>query len=142
MVKQILWFGLATGILTLMISLNEYWFLYKIRSFESYGVLIAALFLITGLLVGKTLFDRQHKTTFVSGEENIPTGNNIPSGLSKRESEVLNLLAEGITNQEIAKKLYISENTVKTHTSRLFEKLGVKNRTAAVLKAKEAGFLG
>jgi ATP/maltotriose-dependent transcriptional regulator MalT len=55
--------------------------------------------------------------------------------------EVLELLAEGISNQEIADKLFISENTVKTHTSRLFEKLGVKNRTAAVLKAKEVGFL-
>ncbi len=141
MVRQILLFGLVTGLLTLIISVNEYWFLYKMRSFEIYGVIIAGLFLITGLWVGKSLYDRKQKPGLTTDIFSSQLNQNTPSGLSKREMEVLELLAEGISNQEIADKLFISENTVKTHTSRLFEKLGVKNRTAAVLKAKEVGFL-
>ena len=62
-------------------------------------------------------------------------------GISKREYEVLALLATGMSNQEIADALFISQNTVKTHTSRLFEKLAVKNRTHAILKSKELGII-
>jgi len=57
-------------------------------------------------------------------------------GLSRREIEVLQLMAAGATNQEIADQLFISLNTIKTHTSRMFEKLDVKRRTQAVEKAK------
>jgi two-component system, NarL family, response regulator LiaR len=60
-------------------------------------------------------------------------------GISKREYEVLALIGTGMSNQEIADTLFISQNTVKTHTSRLFEKLDVKNRTQAILKSKELG---
>ena len=60
-------------------------------------------------------------------------------GISKREFEVLALLGKGMSNQEIADALFISQNTVKTHASRLFEKLAVKNRTHAILKAKKLG---
>ena len=62
-------------------------------------------------------------------------------GISKREYEVLTLLGTGMSNQEIADALFISQNTVKTHTSRLFEKLAVKNRTHAILKSKELGII-
>ena len=62
-------------------------------------------------------------------------------GISKREYEVLALLGTGMSNQEIADALFISQNTVKTHTSRLFEKLDVKNRTQAILKSKELGII-
>jgi DNA-binding NarL/FixJ family response regulator len=141
MVRQIIWFGLVTGLLTLIISVNEYWFLYKMRSFETYGILIAVLFLAVGLWVGKSLFLQKEMQRTVKEKGPPEINDKIQVLLSKRETEVLKLLSEGISNQEIAEKLYISENTVKTHTSRLFEKLGVKNRTAAVLKAKEGGFL-
>jgi|SRR5579859_204029 len=57
-------------------------------------------------------------------------------GLSQRELEVLQLIAEGLSNQEIAGRLYLSLNTVKTHSSRIFEKLDVRRRTQAVDKAK------
>jgi DNA-binding NarL/FixJ family response regulator len=141
MVRQIIWFGLVTGLLTLIISVNEYWFLYKMRSFETYGILIAVLFLGVGLWVGKSLFLQKEIQRTVKEKGPPEINDKIQVLLSKRETEVLKLLSEGISNQEIADKLFISENTVKTHTSRLFEKLGVKNRTAAVLKAKEVGFL-
>ena len=62
-------------------------------------------------------------------------------GISKRELEVLLLLGKGLSNQEIADTLFVSQNTIKTHTSRLFEKLDVKNRTQAMLKAQEMGLI-
>ena len=65
----------------------------------------------------------------------------IQSNISKREHEVLLLIAKGMSNQEIADVLFVSQNTIKTHTSRLFEKLEVKNRTHAIIKAKELGIL-
>lgn len=61
--------------------------------------------------------------------------------VSKREMEVLALIAEGLSNQEIAEKLFISESTIKTHVSNLFVKLDVKRRTQAVSKAKELNII-
>ena len=60
-------------------------------------------------------------------------------GITKRELEILELIAQGMSNREIAEKLFVSENTVKTHSSRLFDKLGAKRRTQAVQIAKEKG---
>jgi ATP/maltotriose-dependent transcriptional regulator MalT len=57
-------------------------------------------------------------------------------GLSNREIEVLQLMAAGLSNQEIANQLYVSLNTVKTHSAKLFEKMDVKRRTQAIEKAK------
>jgi ATP/maltotriose-dependent transcriptional regulator MalT len=64
------------------------------------------------------------------------------TGISKREYEVLELMAQGLSNQEIAEKLFVSLNTVKTHTSNLFVKLDAKRRTQAIQKAKELGLIG
>jgi LuxR family maltose regulon positive regulatory protein len=61
--------------------------------------------------------------------------------LSERELEVLRLLAEGLSNPEIASRLYLSTNTVKVHTRNIYGKLGVHNRTQAVVQAKESGIL-
>ncbi len=62
-------------------------------------------------------------------------------GITPRELEILGLIAEGLSNREIAGRLFVSENTVKTHSSRLFEKLGARRRTQAVQIAKAAGLL-
>jgi ATP/maltotriose-dependent transcriptional regulator MalT len=62
-------------------------------------------------------------------------------GISKREFEVLELIANGLSTREISEKLFISHNTVKTHTSNLFQKLNAKRRTQAVRKAKSLGLL-
>jgi two-component system, NarL family, response regulator LiaR len=107
-----------------------------------YGVLVAAIFLIIGLYFGK---DRSSMKEAI--KPNVQSENNkimlspIATFLSKREQEVLLYMAKGLTNLEIADQLFISENTVKTHTSRIFEKLQVKNRTSALIKAKEAGII-
>jgi NarL family two-component system response regulator LiaR len=62
-------------------------------------------------------------------------------GITRREIEILELIAQGMSNREIAGKLYVSENTVKTHCSRAFDKLGAKRRTQAVQLGKEFGLL-
>lgn len=69
----------------------------------------------------------------------LPPGTGSP--LSLRELEILSLIAEGCTNREIAVRLTVSENTVKTHVSRILEKLGVANRSEAVLQARARGWL-
>lgn len=62
-------------------------------------------------------------------------------GLSKREIEVLEFMAQGLSNQEIADKMFVSLNTIKTHTSNLFSKLDVKRRTAAVEEGRKLGLV-
>jgi DNA-binding CsgD family transcriptional regulator len=62
-------------------------------------------------------------------------------GITERELEVLELLAAGRSNKEIARHLDISPNTIKTHVTRLFEKLGAKRRTQAILRARELGVI-
>src|SRR5204863_7855642 len=62
-------------------------------------------------------------------------------GITARELEILGAIAEGLSTREIAEKLYVSENTVKTHSSRLFEKLNAKRRTQAVQIGKEFGLI-
>jgi ATP/maltotriose-dependent transcriptional regulator MalT len=62
-------------------------------------------------------------------------------GITPRELEILELIAQGMSNREIADKLFVSENTVKTHSSRLFDKLGAKRRTQAVQLGKEMGLI-
>jgi len=69
------------------------------------------------------------------------TKHNNEHGITKRELEILELIAEGLSNREIADKLFVSENTVKTHSSRLFDKLGAKRRTQAVQIGKEIGLI-
>src|SRR5207247_6494840 len=62
-------------------------------------------------------------------------------GITRRELEILELIARGLSNREIAAKLFVSENTVKTHSSRLFDKLSARRRTQAVQLGKEFGLI-
>jgi len=62
-------------------------------------------------------------------------------GITRREREILELIADGLSNREIAEKLFVSENTVKTHSTRLFDKLSAKRRTQAVQIGKELGLI-
>lgn len=70
-----------------------------------------------------------------------PSGHELVEPLSEREIEVLQLIAEGLTNREIAKNLYLSLNTVKVHTRNIYGKLGVNNRTQALAKGRSLGLL-
>lgn len=87
------------------------------------------------VVVEKTVYVK-HTNDFVRNEEALATLN-----LSPRETEVLELLATGMSNAEIATKLFVSLNTIKTHTSKLYEKLEVKRRTQAVEKARQMGII-
>ena len=77
----------------------------------------------------------------VSQPFSINTANVERLGLTPRELEILQLIAEGLSNREIAERLFVSENTVKTHSANVFSKLSARRRTQAVQLAKEAGVI-
>ena len=129
------------------LKLMEYRFLVIEHSFEIYGGLIAATFAVLGIWLGLRL--TRVRETVVVKEVPVPSG--IPFvlndkkredlSITRRELEILELIAQGMSNREIAEKLYVSENTVKTHSSRVFDKLGARRRTQAVQLGKEFGLL-
>jgi two-component system, NarL family, response regulator LiaR len=151
MKRGVLLYGFIGGILITTLKWTEYRFLVIEHSLEIYSALIAATFAILGIWLGLKLTRKQ---TVVVKEILIPV-NEVPAyepfipnqqkradlSITPRELEVLELIARGMSNREIAAKLYVSENTVKTHSSRVFDKLGARRRTQAVQLAKEFGLL-
>jgi len=141
-IRDILLYGLSGGLLILILKLTEYRFLVIEHSVEIYGGLIAALFSALGIWLGLTL---TRKKPFIIIKE-IPAQPAEPFVLDEsrltelaitpRELEILGLIAAGLSNREIADRLFVSENTVKTHSSRVFDKLGARRRTQAVQIAK------
>lgn len=137
-VREILIFGLCSGSLITVLKLAEYRFLVVERSVEIYGAVIAALFAGLGIWLGLTLARR--RSPAVVQEISVPAAGPFvldekrlaEFGITPRELEILGLIAAGLSNREIADRLFVSENTVKTHSGRLFEKLGAKRRTQAV----------
>jgi len=142
--RDVLVFGVAAGLLILVLKLIEYRFLVLEHSFEIYAGLIAALAVAVGIWLGRSL--RRRKASEPSGaqpsEPFAPDAARLARlGLTPRELEILGLIASGLSNREIGEKLFVSENTVKTHTSRLFDKLGARRRTQAVQMGKAAGLI-
>jgi two-component system, NarL family, response regulator LiaR len=142
MKKHILIYGLSGGLLIIVLKLIEYRFLVMERSLEIYGGLIALLFASVGIWLGLKL--TKTKETVVVREVPVPVREFVLDqarlqqlGITAREFEILELIAVGMSNREIAERLFVSENTVKTHSSRLFDKLSAKRRTQAVQIAKE-----
>ncbi len=144
---EIFLYGLCGGILLVVLRMIEYRFLVLEHSIEIYGVLIAGLFAALGIWLGWTL--TRKKPEVVVREIHVPVpvpfvldeGRLEELGITARELEILGLIAEGLSNKEIGARLFVSENTVKTHASRLFDKLGAKRRTEAVQIAKTARLL-
>jgi DNA-binding CsgD family transcriptional regulator len=142
MKRQILIFGLVGGVLIALLKWSEYRFLVVEHSLEVYGGLVAATFAGVGIWLGLKL--TRPRETVVVKEVPIVVGGPFQTNTDKldelaitnRELEILLLIAEGLSNREIAEKLFVSENTVKTHSSRLFDKLGARRRTQAVQLAK------
>ena len=145
--KHILIYGLLGGVLILLLRLIEYRYLIIQRSIEIYGGLVAVLFAAFGIWLGLKL--TRNKEIVVIKEVPVPADGPFVCnqsrvdelGITRRELEILQLIAAGMSNREIAEKLFVSENTVKTHSSRLFEKLNAKRRTHAVQIAKELGLI-
>jgi DNA-binding CsgD family transcriptional regulator len=145
MKKHILIYGLCGGVLIVILKLVEYRFLVIQHSIEIYGGLIALLFAVLGIWLGLKL--TKNKETIIVREVPAPQFFTLnekrlaePS-ITPRELEILELIAKGLSNREIAEKLFVSENTVKTHSSRLFDKLSARRRTQAVLMGKELGLI-
>ncbi|HJX93795.1 MAG TPA: LuxR C-terminal-related transcriptional regulator [Pyrinomonadaceae bacterium] len=151
MKKQILMYGLlyglCGGLLILALRVIEYRFLVVQHSFGIYGGLIAVLFAGVGIWLGLKLTRKEEvivvrevpvsaSQPFTVNEDNLRS-----LGVTKRELEILDLIAKGMSNREIANQLFVSENTIKTHSSRLFDKLSAKRRTQAVQIGKEMGLI-
>jgi NarL family two-component system response regulator LiaR len=147
MKRHVLIYGLIGGLLIALLKLTEYRFLVIEHSIEIYGGLVAATFAVLGIWLGLKLTGRPER--IVVKEVPVPAGQAFIAderkredlGITRRELEILELIAQGMSNREIAEKLYVSENTVKTHSSRVFDKLGAKRRTQAVQFGKEFGLL-
>jgi two-component system, NarL family, response regulator LiaR len=159
MKRHVLIFGLVGGLLIAILQYTEYRFVVIEHSVELYGALVAILFSAFGIWLGLRITRRREtvretiRETVVVREVFVPAG--APAlqpfapdaarqqtlGITARELEILNLVARGLSNREIATQLFVSENTVKTHCARVFDKLGAARRTQAVQRGKEMGLL-
>jgi ATP/maltotriose-dependent transcriptional regulator MalT len=143
--RHVIVFGIAAGALIVVLQAVEYRYLVMERSVELYGALVAIIFAATGIWLGRRL--TQPRDRVVIQEVQVPAPPSEPFrvdaakldelGITPRELEILQLIAEGLSNKEIAERSFISENTVKTHSSRVFDKLGVKRRVQAVQRGRE-----
>lgn len=147
MIRRVLVYGLVAGLCTALLQLIEYRWLVLEHSFEIYGGLVAALFAGLGIWLGLKLTRKRVDIREVP----VPVEVRVPAsaafvrdesrvtaiGLTPRELEILAMMAEGLSNREIAERAFVSENTVKTHASRMLDKLGAARRTQAVQRARE-----
>lgn len=148
--KHTILYGLSLAGLLFLLKWLELRLIIIDHAFEIYIGAIAIIFTLLGIWLALKLARPGIKTVVVEKEILIhdPRAASVPNdaqlarlGLSQRELEVLRLMAEGLSNQEIAGRLFLSPNTIKTHSSRLFEKLEVKRRTQAVDKAKKLSII-
>jgi DNA-binding CsgD family transcriptional regulator len=153
MKRHVLIFGLVGGVLIATLQYTQYRFVIIEHSVELYSALVAMLFAAFGIWLGLKI-TRSRETireTVVVKEVLVPAETTTPFapdtvrqqtlGITARELEILTLVARGLSNREIATELFVSENTVKTHCARAFDKLGAARRTQAVLRGKELGLL-
>jgi NarL family two-component system response regulator LiaR len=165
MKRHALIFGLVGGLLIATLQYTEYRFVIIEYSVELYSALVAILFATFGIWLGlritrsrETSNRESIRETVVVREVLVPaeapapfvpssvpftpnTARQQTLGITARELEILTLIARGFSNREIATQLFVSENTVKTHCARAFDKLGAARRTQAVLRGKELGLL-
>lgn len=137
LIRTILLYGLALAAGLAVLQWMELQMLARTHPFELYAFFLAAGFMALGVWAGARLFRRAP-----AGQAFEPnTRAQETLGISERELEVLQLLASGKSNKEISASLNVSPNTVKTHVSKLFEKLEAGRRTEAILKARELGII-
>jgi NarL family two-component system response regulator LiaR len=158
--RTVLLHGLVAGALIAVLRLIEYRFLVVEHALELYGGLVAVLFAALGVWLGRRLLGPR---TIVVVREPAPVpappvvavvpapeppGAAAPDparlarlGVTRREHEILALMAAGLSTREMAERLGVSENTVKSHAGRLYDKLGARRRTQAVQSARAAGLL-
>lgn len=125
-------YGVLIALFITLLKYFELQFIQKDLSVELYMAIIAILFTVFGLWLGLKLISIKNTSSFTRNEDALKQLN-----ITKREHEVLLLMAEGLSNQEIADRLFISLATVKSHSSSLFEKLSSQRRTQAINEAKK-----
>lgn len=155
--KTVLVYGVLGGVLIAVLQLIQFRFLVIEHAVEIYGALVALLFSALGIWLGLRITRPKETVETVIVKEVLvpapppPISASEPFtpdparlarfGITPREHEILQLIADGLSNREIAERLFVSENTVKTHASRLLDKLDARRRTQAVQLAKEAGLI-
>lgn len=159
--RMVILYAGSLAVLFIIMRLVEYKLLIIDHSFEIYVGTIALLFLLLGIWISRKLFGPVKEISIVEKERIIeketivekeiyisrpeifvPDQSAIEkTEISSRELEVLQLVAKGMSNQEIADTLYLSLSTIKTHVASIFFKLEVTRRTQAVEKAKKQGII-
>ena len=151
--KQLFLYAASLVAILVLLQVLRYKFVLVNHSFEIYIFSIAIIFTGLGIWLALKLVKPKKEIQTIIVEKNVFVNELSEEerkaleaerqklGLSTRELEVLQLMAEGLSNQEIAERLFLSLPTVKTHSSKLFEKLDVKRRTQAVEKARQRGFI-
>jgi len=137
MAKRAGLYGLLLAAGTFALQWLDYQRLARTHVGDAYIALIAIGFLGLGVYLGVRLFAAPAPAPSTEGNPQAQA----TLGISERELEILRELAAGRSNKEIANRLNISPNTVKTHVARLFEKLGAKRRTDAINRARELGLI-
>lgn len=145
--KRVLLYGTLGGVLIAILKYTEYQYFVRAYPFEVYGGLLALIFTAVGMVLGLR-WARPREVLVVKEVRVREAGPFVLNqaalaelGLTPREHEILGLIAAGLSNREIGEKLFVSENTVKTHSSRLFQKMSVGRRTQAVQRGKELGLI-
>jgi len=146
--KNILLYGTVLGLLLVVLNYFQYRLVLMLNAVEWYVGIIALVFTALGIWAGRKLADRSSPKTDLPATDSVKT--EAPScldtgavlakhNITPREYEVLHLMAQGLSNQEIADRLFVSLHTVKTHASNLLAKLDAQRRTQAIQKAKSLG---
>ena len=152
MKRLILFYGVPAGLLIVALKVVEYRFLVIDHAVEIYGAIVAAIFAAVGIALGIRLTRERvivREVTVEVGVAQVQAGAPFAlnqreveaRGITPRELDILRLIAEGLSTREMAERLFVSENTVKTHCSRLFDKLGVNRRTKAIQVGKALGLI-
>ena len=147
-IASIVGYGASAGLLIALLKFIDYRFLVIEHSVQIYGALVAAVFAAVGIWLGLTLTREKIIVQHVEVPVAVPAGPFVFNQakaheltLTPREIEVLGLMAEGLSNRQMAGRLFVSENTIKTHCSRVFDKLGAGRRTQAVQIGKQHGLI-
>jgi DNA-binding CsgD family transcriptional regulator len=134
--KRVVGYGFLLALGTVALQWLDYQRLARVYSGEIYSLLIALAFLTLGVVVGVRLVRGPTSATAQGNPQALAS-----LGISERELDVLREVAAGYSNKEIAARLNVSPNTIKTHVARLLEKLGAKRRTDAIARARELGIV-
>lgn len=132
-------YGILISALLLLFQLSKFWLFGSTMASEFFTVLIALVSIIIGVYLGKNKSNKSKKSNTNEAFVDEKARNELQ--ISDREYEVLGLLSKGLSNKEIAESLFLSESTIKTHVSNLLFKLEVKQRTKAVVRAKELNII-